>query len=52
MNEFLTVLALAAMPALGNFVGGLLSEVFPVSERVLSWALHLAAGIILAVIGI
>lgn len=40
------------MPALGNFFGGLLAEILNVSEKALSLALHLAAGIILAVIGI
>ncbi|WP_216328921.1 ZIP family metal transporter [Deinococcus aestuarii] len=52
MNELLTVLALAALPALGNFVGGLLTEFVSVSSRVLSLALHLAAGIILAVVAL
>ena len=52
MDEYLQVLMYAAMPALGNFAGGILAEIFKVSERTLSLALHLAAGIILAVIGI
>ena len=52
MNDFLLVLALAAMPAAANFLGGLLAEVLPLSQRLLSLALHLAAGIILAVVGI
>lgn len=52
MNDFLQVLMYAAMPAIGNFLGGILAELFNVSERTLSLALHLAAGIILAVIGI
>lgn len=42
----------AAMPAVGNFFGGLLAEFMNVSQKSLSLALHLAAGIILAVIGI
>jgi len=33
-------------------VGGLLAEVLPFSRRVLSLALHLAAGIVLAVVGL
>ncbi len=52
MNQFLSVLLLAALPAAGNFVGGLLSEAVNVSRRTLSLALHLAAGIVLAVVGI
>lgn len=52
MNDFLIVLGFAALPAAGNFAGGLLAEAFDVSERVLSLALHLAAGIVLAVVGL
>ena len=52
MNDFMIVMGLAALPAAANFVGGALAEVFRVSGRVLSLALHLAAGIVLAVVGI
>lgn len=52
MGTYGTVLALAALPAIGNFFGGVLAEVFNVSQRTLSLALHLAAGIVLAVVGI
>lgn len=52
MQGFTLVLALAALPAAGNFLGGLASEMFKVSERALSLALHLAAGIVLAVVGL
>lgn len=52
MNDYLQVLLYAAMPALGNFFGGVLAEVFKVSEKTLSLALHTAAGIVLAVIGL
>ena len=52
MQGFVLVLALAALPAAGNFLGGLAAEVFKVSERALSLALHLAAGIVLAVVGL
>ena len=51
MNDYLTVLGLSMLPALGNFVGGLLVEVFRYSTRTLSLALYAAAGIVLAVIG-
>ncbi len=52
MGDVLSVLGLAALPAAGNFFGGVLAEVFRVSKRTLSLALHLAAGIVLAVVGI
>lgn len=52
MEEYLKVLALAAVPALGNFAGGLGAELFQISKRTLSLALHLAAGIILAIVGL
>jgi len=49
---FLTVIALALLPALGNFIGGLLAEWIRPSRRVINYALHGAAGIIIAVIAI
>lgn len=52
MNDYLKVLALAAIPALGNFVGGWLADVADVSQRTVSLALHSAAGIALAVVSI
>ena len=52
LGDFLVVLGLAALPAAGNFFGGVLAEVFRVSGRTLSLALHLAAGIVLAVVGL
>ena len=52
MSEFLVVMGLASLPALANFVGGGLAEVFRVSAKGLSLALHLAAGIVLAVVGL
>ena len=45
-------MGLAALPALANFLGGALAEVFRVSGRALSLALHVAAGIVLAVVGL
>lgn len=50
--EYLSVLALAIMPALGNFSGGLLAEYVRTTRRTLSLALHAAAGIIVAVVAI
>jgi ZIP family zinc transporter len=52
MGGYLLVLGLAALPAAGNFAGGVLAEIFRSSERTLSLALHLAAGIVLAVVGL
>ena len=52
MADFLIVMGLAALPAVANFVGGALAEMFRVSGRALSLALHLAAGIVLAVVGL
>jgi ZIP family zinc transporter len=51
-GSFLIVLALAALPAVGNFAGGLMAEIWPISERTLSLALHGAAGVVLAVVGV
>lgn len=52
MSGFLVVMGLASLPALANFVGGGLAEVFRVSAKGLSLSLHLAAGIVLAVVGL
>ena len=52
MSPFIVALGFAALPALGNFLGGLLSETARASDRTLSFALHLAAGIVLAVVGL
>lgn len=52
VSEFVTVLLLSAMPAVGNMVGGLTAELFRIPEETLSLALHVAAGIIIAVVGI
>lgn len=52
MSEYFAVLMLAALPAAGNFAGGILAEFVPVGDRLLSHALHAATGVVLAVIGI
>lgn len=52
MSGYLTAMLLALLPAGGNFLGGLLAEFLRVSQRSLSFALHTAAGILFAVIGI
>lgn len=52
MDGFLLVLAFAALPAAGNVLGALAAEAFNISERTLSLSLHLAAGVVLAVVGL
>ena len=52
MRGYLVALALAALPAAANFIGGVVAEVSRVSSRTLSYALHLAAGIVLAVVAV
>ena len=46
------VLALAMLPVLGNVLGGLLAEFLPTNDRWLNRALHAAAGVVVAVVGI
>jgi ZIP family zinc transporter len=52
MEQYWVALGFAALPACGNFAGGLIAEFSRLSNQVLSLALHFAAGIILAVVGI
>lgn len=52
MSEFIQVIALAMLPAAGNFIGGLIAEAITVSRHRLSVALHAAAGIVLAVVAV
>lgn len=52
MDSFWTVLGLATLPALGNFGGGLLAELLPTDRRRLNWALHAAAGIVIAIVAV
>lgn len=52
MDAYLAALGFALLPAAGNFAGGLVAEAVAVSRRVLRYALHLAAGIVLAVVGL
>lgn len=52
MSEFVQVLALALLPAAGNFAGGLIAEAVTISRNRLSLALHAAAGIVLAVVAV
>lgn len=50
--EFLKVLLLACLPAFGNFAGGVAAELVKVSPKALNLALHTAAGVVLAVVGV
>ncbi len=52
MDDYLKALLFALAPAMGNVGGGLLAEGFDVSKRALSFALHAAAGVVLAVVAI
>lgn len=52
MSDILLVLGLASLPALGNFVGGLLSEWLKPSKNFVNRTLHTATGIILAVVSV
>lgn len=52
MSEATTVLLLALLPAAGNFAGGILAEVYRPTAKVLNWALHLAAGIVIGIVAI
>jgi ZIP family zinc transporter len=52
MEQYWHALTLAALPALGNYVVGLFAEFVPGVSRYLGQALQLAAGIVLAVVGV
>lgn len=52
MSGLLQALAIALLPAAGNIAGGLIAERRQVGPRTLSYALHAATGIVLAVVGI
>ncbi|WP_375600326.1 ZIP family metal transporter [Devosia sp. Naph2] len=52
MHPYLQVLALALLPAFGNFAGGVVAEMVRVDARLLSRSLHLAAGIVVAVVAV
>ena len=52
MTDLLHVLLLALLPAGGNFLGGVLAEFLPISRDRLSLALHAAAGVVLAIVGV
>lgn len=47
-----SILGFAMIPAAGNFAGGVLAELLPLSRRALSIALHLAAGLVIGLVAI
>lgn len=52
MNDYLLILALAALPAFSNLLGGLVAEIASFSQHTLSLSLHGATGVLLAVIAL
>ena len=52
MFQFIIVLLLASIPAIGKFGGGVAAELFKISQRTLGIALHGATGVIFAMISI
>ena len=52
MDNIWLVLGLALLPALGNFGGGLAAEASRTSGRRLNYALHAAAGLVIAVVAV
>lgn len=52
MSEFWQVLLLSLMPGAGNLAGGVIAEVWKPSPRLLNWALHAAAGILIAIVAV
>ena len=52
MDMYWTAMSYAALPAVGNLVGGGIAELVRIPPAMLGFALHFAAGTILAVVGI
>ncbi|MNS04994.1 zinc transporter ZupT [compost metagenome] len=52
MEDYLKALLIALLPAVGILAGALLAERFNVTQRTLSLALHMAAGIMLGAVGV
>lgn len=46
------VVLLSLLPGLGNFAGGMVAEFVRSSPRLLTWALHAAAGIVIAIVSV
>ena len=52
MTGYPLVVLLALLPTLGNFAGGVVAELVDVSPRMRSRALHVAAGVVSAVVAV
>jgi len=52
MSDYVTVLALAALPAVANVGGGLLAEVLVIRRRTINLVFQWVAGMLLGVVGI
>lgn len=52
MDQFAAVLLLSLLPAAGYVIGGLIAELFTVSGRTISFALHVTTGGIMSVISV
>lgn len=52
MNNVWIVLLLSLLPGAGNFAGAMVAEFWKPSPRLLNWALHAAAGIVLAIVAV
>ena len=49
MQKFLLALMLSALPVVSNFMGAMIAEALPLSKQTLGFALHAAAGVLLAI---
>lgn len=52
MSNVWQILMISLLPAAGNFVGGLIAEGTRVSARLLNLALHVASGIMIAIVAV
>lgn len=52
MTGLWTVLLFALLPGAGNFAGGMAAEFWRTSPRLLNWALHAAAGIMIGIVAV
>jgi ZIP family zinc transporter len=52
VDAFIVALALGMLPAAGYVPGGLIAETVAISEKTLSFELHVAAGAMLTVVSV
>ena len=52
MDGLWQVLLLSFLPGAGNFAGGVIAELSRPTPRLLNWALHAAAGILIAIVSV